>query len=60
MAATDTARYGDLCRLCASKTNIVLAVNIYGNEGAIRQIHKKIETCLPVQVCTFHSTILFN
>lgn len=50
MAATDTTRYGELCRLCASKTTLIIAINIYGNEGALRQIDKKIETCLPVQV----------
>lgn len=46
----DNAHFGDLCRLCASKTSILLAVNIFESEGAIRQISKKIQSCLPVQV----------
>lgn len=50
MAAADPTRYGELCRLCASKVNIVIALNIFSNEGTMRQINKKIETCLPVQV----------
>ncbi|XP_018330113.1 zinc finger protein 260 [Agrilus planipennis] len=50
MAADDNTRYGDLCRLCATKTNMLLGVNIFGNEAAVRQINKKIETCLPIQI----------
>lgn len=43
-------RYGDLCRLCATKTNMVLAINIFENEGTMREINKKIESCLPIRV----------
>ncbi|KAL3284014.1 hypothetical protein HHI36_018184 [Cryptolaemus montrouzieri] len=51
MAATvDSSRYGDLCRLCAAKTTLVLGINIFEDEGTIRQVRKKIECCLPVQV----------
>lgn len=50
MAAVDNPKYEELCRLCATKTTMVLAINIFENEGTIRQISKKICTCLPVQV----------
>lgn len=51
MAAIDcTARYSDLCRICATKTNMILGINIYANEGVVREIDKKIESCLPIQV----------
>lgn len=43
-------RYVDLCRLCANKTNIGLGIHIFENQGTSRQIDKKIETCLPIQV----------
>ncbi|CAH1980623.1 unnamed protein product [Acanthoscelides obtectus] len=44
------SKYDELCRLCATKSTMVLAINIFENEGAIRQISKKIDTCLPVKV----------
>lgn len=50
MASMDTTRFADLCRLCAAKTTVGLAINIFENEGAIRQLNKKIETCLPLHV----------
>ncbi|KAK4873098.1 hypothetical protein RN001_015127 [Aquatica leii] len=50
MAADGNTTYSDLCRLCATKTNMILAINIFENEGAMREITKKIETCLPIQV----------
>ncbi|KAF5281583.1 hypothetical protein FQR65_LT14626 [Abscondita terminalis] len=50
MATEDNTRYSDLCRLCATKTNTILAINIFENEGAMRELNKKIETCLPIQV----------
>ncbi|CAH0546825.1 unnamed protein product [Brassicogethes aeneus] len=48
--AEDPIRYGELCRLCATKTSLVMAINIFENEGEIRQISKKIESCLQVQI----------
>ncbi|XP_017786267.1 PREDICTED: zinc finger protein 260-like [Nicrophorus vespilloides] len=50
MATVDTTRYVDLCRLCATKTNMVMGLSIFDSEGSVRQIYKKIETCLPVQI----------
>ncbi|KAG5898397.1 hypothetical protein JTB14_030375 [Gonioctena quinquepunctata] len=50
MAAMENSKYEELCRLCATKTTMVLAINIFEDEGTIRQISKKIDTCLPVQV----------
>nr|CAI5826049.1 unnamed protein product [Callosobruchus analis] len=46
----ENSKYDELCRLCATKTTMVLSINIFENEGAIRQISKKIDTCLPVKV----------
>ncbi|KAJ8929269.1 hypothetical protein NQ314_018062 [Rhamnusium bicolor] len=50
MAAVENPKFEELCRLCATKTTMVLAINIFENEGTIRQISKKICTCLPIQV----------
>ncbi|KAJ8924726.1 hypothetical protein NQ315_000878 [Exocentrus adspersus] len=50
MAEIETPKYEELCRLCATKTTMVLSINIFANEGTTRQISKKICTCLPVQV----------
>ncbi|KRT83025.1 zinc-finger associated domain containing protein [Oryctes borbonicus] len=50
MATVDTTRYSDLCRLCGIKTGDVLGINIFADEGIVRQIYKKIEICLPVQI----------
>ncbi|GJQ67869.1 hypothetical protein Trydic_g16631 [Trypoxylus dichotomus] len=50
MATSDTTRYSDLCRLCGIKTGEVLGINIFADEGIVRQIYKKIEICLPVQI----------
>ncbi|CAG9821543.1 unnamed protein product [Phaedon cochleariae] len=46
----ENSKYEDLCRLCATKTTMVLAINIFEHEGTIRQISKKIETCLPINI----------
>lgn len=48
--AEEQLRYSDLCRLCAAKTSLVMAIHIFESEGEMRQIGKKIEACLPVQV----------
>ncbi|XP_065161965.1 zinc finger protein 112-like [Atheta coriaria] len=46
-----TARFSDLCRLCASKTgSAAKGLNIFANEANYRQIFKKIEACLPIQI----------
>lgn len=51
MASTvDLSRYGDLCRLCATKTTLVLGIHIFENEGSLREVRKKIECCLPLQI----------
>ncbi|KAK9702961.1 Zinc finger, C2H2 type [Popillia japonica] len=50
MATVDTTRYSDLCRLCGIKTGEVLGINIFEDEGIVRQVYKKIEICLPVQI----------
>ncbi|KDR19660.1 zinc finger protein 2 homolog [Zootermopsis nevadensis] len=39
-----------LCRLCASKTSVLMGLHIFEREGDSRQIFKKITACLPVQV----------
>lgn len=49
-AIVDSSRYGDLCRLCATKTTLVIGINIFENEATSRQICKKIESCLPVRI----------
>ncbi|XP_044764804.1 zinc finger protein 260-like [Coccinella septempunctata] len=51
MASTvDLSRYGDLCRLCATKTTLILGIHIFENEGSLREVRKKIECCLPLQI----------
>ncbi|CAG9854479.1 unnamed protein product [Phyllotreta striolata] len=47
MSILQNSKYEELCRLCASKIEMFLAINIFEDEGTIRQ---KIDTCLPVQV----------
>lgn len=46
------AEFGDLCRICGSKTNVLMGLNIFEKEGNMRQIYKKISECLPIQVST--------
>ena len=43
-----------LCRLCATKTGILMGLPIFGAGDQMRNIDKKIAACLPVQVksCT--------
>ncbi|KAJ8973764.1 hypothetical protein NQ317_017566 [Molorchus minor] len=48
--AIENPKYEELCRLCATKTTMELAIHIFEAEGTIRQISKKICTCLPIQV----------
>ncbi|KAJ8929273.1 hypothetical protein NQ314_018066 [Rhamnusium bicolor] len=50
MAAVENPKFEELCRLCAIKTTMDLAINIFENESTIRQISKKICTCLPIKV----------
>lgn len=50
LAGVETPKYEELCRLCATKTTMVLAIHIFENEGAIRQINNKIHSCLPIKV----------
>lgn len=50
MTSVENPKYEELCRLCANKTEVYLGINIFGHEGAIRQLNKKIDSCLPVQV----------
>lgn len=50
MSTLENSKYEELCRLCATKTEMFLAINIFEDEGTIRQINKKIDSCLPVQV----------
>lgn len=42
--------FGDLCRICCAKTNVLMGLNIFEKEGNMRQIYKKITECLPIQV----------
>lgn len=44
------SRFDELCRLCAAKTTNMLGINIFENEGALRQVNKKIQSCLPIHV----------
>nr|XP_023020248.1 zinc finger protein 260-like [Leptinotarsa decemlineata] len=46
----ENSRYEELCRICATRTSMVLSINIFGDEGTLRQISKKLDTCLPIQV----------
>ncbi|XP_015191821.1 PREDICTED: zinc finger protein 2-like [Polistes dominula] len=39
-----------LCRLCATKTGILMGLPIFEAGNQMRNIHKKIAACLPVQV----------
>ncbi|KAI5749338.1 hypothetical protein M8J76_006567 [Diaphorina citri] len=42
--------FNELCRVCANKTNILLALNIFEGDGSNRAIYKKINECLPIKV----------
>lgn len=44
------SQFSDLCRLCGSKTTVLMGLHIFEREGDLRQISKKIKACLPVQV----------
>lgn len=50
LTTTETPKYDDLCRLCATKTTMVLSIHIFENEGTVRQIDNKIQNCLPIKV----------
>lgn len=50
LEGVEPPKYDDLCRLCATKTTMVLALHIFENEGTIRQVNNKIHSCLPVKV----------
>lgn len=39
-----------LCRLCATKTGILMGLPIFEDGEQMRNIDKKIAACLPVQV----------
>ncbi|XP_049813357.1 zinc finger protein 853-like isoform X2 [Schistocerca nitens] len=47
-----TEEFNELCRLCAAKTNVLVGLPIFEDEGDTRQIFKKIKACLPVQVAS--------
>lgn len=53
MATGLIENYNDLCRICASKTSVLAGINIFEGEGTIREINKKISSCLPIQVNIF-------
>ncbi|KAL1117834.1 hypothetical protein AAG570_004149 [Ranatra chinensis] len=44
------SEFRELCRLCGSKTSVLMGLHIFEREGDLRQIYKKITACLPVQV----------
>lgn len=46
------AEFSDLCRLCGSKTSVLMGLHIFEREGDLRQIYKKIKACLPIQVAS--------
>ncbi|KAL1465513.1 hypothetical protein WDU94_005076, partial [Cyamophila willieti] len=46
----DLAEFNELCRVCANKTNVLLALNIFEGDGSNRAIYKKINKCLPIKV----------
>lgn len=48
MAVIDEIDY--LCRLCGTKTGILMGLPIFEAGDRIRNIDKKIAVCLPVQV----------
>ncbi|KAF7282865.1 uncharacterized protein LOC143203804 [Rhynchophorus ferrugineus] len=53
MASTSflqNTKFHELCRLCAAKTELMLSVHIFEGEGPIRQLNKKIDNCLQIQV----------
>lgn len=50
MTGLDNIKYDELCRLCATRTTMVLAIHLFENEGTIRQICKKIDSCLHLKV----------
>ncbi|GLV45931.1 Meiotic central spindle [Carabus blaptoides fortunei] len=50
MAGNLTENCNELCRLCASKVNVLIGINIFEGAGTVREINKKISVCLPIQV----------
>lgn len=48
MAIVEEFEY--LCRLCATKTGILMGLPIFEAGNQMRNIDKKIAACLPVQV----------
>uniref|UniRef100_A0A8D8YKI0 Zinc finger protein 235 n=2 Tax=Cacopsylla melanoneura TaxID=428564 RepID=A0A8D8YKI0_9HEMI len=46
----EIAEFNELCRVCANKTNVLLALNIFEGDGSNRAIYKKINKCLPIKV----------
>ncbi|XP_058804670.1 zinc finger protein 260-like [Phymastichus coffea] len=39
-----------LCRLCATKINLLMGLPIFEENDHVRNLHKKIAACLPVQI----------
>lgn len=47
----ELTEFNELCRICANKTNGLLALNIFGgDDGTNKDIFKKINDCLPIQI----------
>lgn len=46
----DITEFRELCRICGSKTSVLMGLHIFEREGDLRQIYKKITACLPIQV----------
>lgn len=46
----DHSEFSELCRICGSKTSVLMGLHIFEREGNMRQIYKKITDCLPIQV----------
>ncbi|XP_030766059.1 zinc finger protein 260-like [Sitophilus oryzae] len=44
------SKFHELCRLCATKTELMLSMHIFEGDGPIRQLSKKIDNCLQIQV----------
>lgn len=54
----DHLEFSELCRICGSKTSVLMGLHIFEKEGDMRQIYKKITECLPIQV-RFISVLLY-
>lgn len=55
----DHLEFSELCRICGSKTSVLMGLHIFEKEGDMRQIYKKITECLPIQV-RFISVLLYE